>query len=419
MRTDTTIELEGTEHVVEQDGDTWTLVLPRSLAPVRDPAELDLLAHDDDRLLPCRTTCTSDTVTLHLTPGDGLVPWSEVLAMSRAERLRALVNVGACAGLLERGYAVVLHPGNVLVDRNLRPRLVYRGLRGVMPPREADEPHLLRQYQALVLSTLDPRTPYATLVAGALTLRRSSRFEQAVVRAGSVADLAAYLTRCYDEAVADERDRLVRVSRRAHTAARHAAVWLGVVALAAGAVAGWATFVRAPFDARMLEADRRFVVMDYDGVIETLRPVPEEQLPLTQRYALAYSHLRGAGLSEEQRAAVENTLSMRAERDVLTYWVQVGRGELAKALDLAQGLNDVDLVLYALTLLQEQVAADPDLTGAEREARLAELEASYDTYLERRTAAVEEGRAADVDAPDGAAPDGAATDEPGDEGTAP
>lgn len=400
MTPDPTIDLDGTSHVVERDGDTWTLVLPRSLAPVRDTAELDLLAHDDDLLVPCRVSCTVDTVVLHLTGGDGVVPWSAVPAMPRADRLRALMNVGACADLLDRGYAVVLHPDNLLVDRNLRPRLLYRGLRGVMPPRDADEQHLLRQYQALVLSTLDPKASYPVLAAGALTLRRGSRFEQAVVGAGSVAELTAYLAQCLDETVAEDRDRLVRVSRRGHAAFRHATVWLGVVAIAAGAVAGWATFVRAPFDARMLEADRQFVVLDYDGVIETLRPVPEDRLPLTQRYTLAFSYLRGAGLSEEQRAAVENGLSMRAERDVLTYWVHVGRGEIDRALDLAKGLNDVDLVLYALTLLQEQVAADPTLTGAQREARLTELEASYDEYLAARTAAVQEGAAGDGPAGD-------------------
>lgn len=385
---ETTIELDGVPYPVDKSADGWTIELRRSVAPVRDAAELDVLAHGHDALMPCRVTTDDDTVTLHLTPGGGSVEWAEVRRMPRADRLRALVNAGACADLLDRGYAVLLHPANLVVDRNLRPRLGYRGIRGVMPPRAAGRDDLLRQYQALVLSTMDPKASYADLLDGAQTLRRGNEFERTVVAAVTTRDLVRYLTGLYDETTGREAETLVRVGRRSHTAFKHAAVWLGVVALGAGAVAGWDTFVRAPFDARMLEADRQFVAMDFDGVIETLRPVAHDRLPLTQRYELASSYLRGTNLSDDQRAAIENALSLNSERDFLTYWVHVGRGDLDDALDLAKGLDDLDLVLYALTLQQEQARSGTGLSGTEREERLAELQSAYDTYAETRAAAL-------------------------------
>ncbi len=397
------LELDGVPCVLETGGDEWRLVLRHSLVPVRHRAELDLLAHDDDSLLPCRVSDGEDEVTLHLAPGEGMVEWAQVTRMPRADRLRALANVRACVTLADRGYAVLLDPGNLLVDRNLRPRLAYRGIAGVMPPRGDGPRHLLRQYQALVLATMDRGQSFTELVDGTLTLRRANAFERAVVAAGSVDELVDYLTRLYDETAADDRARLVRVSRRAHAGFRHAAVWLGVLALGTTAVAGYALFVQAPFDARMLEADSRYVAGDYEGVIETLRPVDQERLPLTQRFALATSYLRNANLSEAQRAAVENGLSLSSERDFLSYWVQVGRGELEDALDRAKGLDDVDLVLYALTLLQEQVRADGALSGSEREARLDDLQSEYDRYLQARDSAVDGG--ADGEDAGGGAPD--------------
>jgi type VII secretion protein EssB len=417
MADEVRFELDGVPCVVDTGGDEWRLVLRRSLVPVRHRAELDLLAHDDDALLACRVTDDEDEVTLHLAPGDGTVEWSQVTRMPRADRLRALVNVRACVALADRGYAVLLHPGNLLVDRNLRPRLVYRGIAGVMPPRGDDQRHLLRQFQALVLATMDPRLSFTELLDGTLTLRRSNAFEREVVAAGSVDELAASLTRLHDEAVAGERATLVRVSRRAHAGFRHAAVWLGVLALGATGAAGYSVFVRAPFDARMLEADSRYIAQDYEGVIETLRPVDEERLPLTQRYALATSYLRNANLSEAQRVAVENGLSLSSEREFLSYWVQVGRGELDDALDRAKGLDDVDLVLYALTLLQEQVRADGSLSGSAREARLDDLQSEYDRYFQARSAALGDG-VPDDDPPDGVPdddpPDGVPDDDPPD-----
>lgn len=394
MGPETTIELDGAPYVLDTRGDEWSLTLPRSLAPVRVPAELDLLTHPDDHLLPCRVTEGDDTITLHLTPGSGTRRWAEVTRLPRADRLRALMNVAGCAALVDRGYAVLLDPDNLTVDRNLRPRLVYRGLAGLMPPLDADGRHLLRQLRALVLCTVDPRTSFAELVAGGATLRRGSAFDRSVQAAGTVAELIDYVTQVHDETVAADAESLVRVGRRSHAAFRHAAVWLGVLALAAGSAAGYALLVRAPFDEQMLEATTRFVAGDHAGVVEALRSVPEDRLPPAQRYALATSYLQGVNLSAAQRTTIENGLSLSSEPDFLTYWIDIGRGDLDDALDRARGLDDVDLVLYALTLLQEQVREDPGLGGAEREERLAELRAQYDRYFDARSAALGDGDAA-------------------------
>lgn len=407
-----TFDLDGVPCVVDREPHRWTLVLRRSLAPVRDIAELDLLTHAHDALLPCEITHDDDSVTLHLTPPGGIVDWDEVRRMPRASRLRALMNVGACADLVDRGYAVLLHPGNLVVDRNLRPLLAYRGLAGVMPPRH-DPEHVLRQYQALVLSTMDPKASYPDLLGGELTLRRASEFERSVIAATSVHQLAGYLTEVYDGTVADDAVRLVRVGRRSHAVAKHSAIWLGVAAAAAGALAITSAFVTAPFQERMLQADQRFVALDYDGVIETLRPVAEERLPLTQRYELAYAFLRGTNLSDAQRTAIENNLTLSSDRNYLTYWVQTGRGDLEDALDTAKKLDDVDLVLYALTLLQEQARVGTGLDGAEREAKLEELQTEYDKYFAARSGAL------DPDPAEGTEPEPTAVADPQAEDGAP
>lgn len=412
MGSEIQFQFEDVPFVIDTSGDEWTLVLRRSLAPVRDTAELDVLAHAHDALMPCRVTCEDDSITLHLTPGSGVVEWAEVLHRPRADQLRALLNVGACAELVDRGYAVLLHPSNLVVDRNLRPRLAYRGLGGLMPPLATDEAHLLRQYQALVLSTFDPKTSFTEVVDGAMKLKRSNDLEKRVTAAASVAELIGYLTELYDETAAADAENLVRVKRRSHTVFKHSAVWLGVIAVVTGTLAGYFTFVRAPFDQRMLEANTQFIAMDFEGVIETLRPVPEERLPLTQRYTLAYSYLRGTNLSGDQQAAIENNLSLNSDPQFLTYWVEIGRGDIEDALDRARGLNDVDLILYALTLRQEQIKGDPKLSGTERETQLAELQSEYDTYLEARSTAVAEGTAGVSDVPDESAVDEPVADAP-------
>jgi type VII secretion protein EssB len=405
--TDPTLTLDGASYPLVQSGQEWRVALRRSAVHVRDEAELDLLAHPHPALMPCRVTCEEDAVTLHLEPVPGAIGWDELVRRPRSEVLRALINVGDCRELVDRGYGVLLQPANLQFDRNLRPVLAYRGVAGAMPPRETGPDHLLRQHRALVICAFDSSASFEQLVDGALETRRTSGLERAALAAASSEELVGHLVGLYEETTARQESRTVRVDRHRHLALKHATIWLGVLALGCGALAVYDTFVRAPFQERMLSADTHFVQRDYDGVIETLLPVPEERLPLTQRYELAASYLRGASLTDEQKSAIENTLAISAEPAVLTYWVQIGRGDLDDALDTAKGLDDVDLILYALTLQQEQVAADPGLSGSDRETKLEELQTAYDRYLEQRTAAL-----------DASGTDAAATAEPSADATA-
>lgn len=398
MTDEMTFAIDGVTYTACRQDAGWELTLRRSLVPVRHEGDLDLLAHQQDGLVPCRVTCEEDSITLCLSPVTGSVPWVEVLRRPRADVLRSLMNAGDCARLLDRGYTVVLDPGNLMVDRNLRVQMMYRGLAGVMPPQAMDAASVLRQYQALAISAFSAKASFAELVEGAMTLRRGNEYEQRVLSCQSVDQLVDYLAELYDETAAHDDVTLVRVNRRAHTVFKHATIWLAVVAVVACAAAVRTTFVTAPFQERLLTADMHYVKHDFDAVIETLTPVAVGDLPVTQRFELASSYLRSANLTEDQKASVENTLSITGDEAVLTYWVQIGRGRLDDALDNAKGLNDVDLILYAITLLQEQVGADTSLSGTERETRLDELQTEYDKYFETRTTAVAEGSAQADDA---------------------
>lgn len=380
-----TFMLDGTRVTRVPGPDGWTFSLGRAAVRTRTEGALDLLTHDHDGLLPCAVTEAEDAVTLHLTVGPALREWRAVARLPRTERLRALANVGALASLVDRGITVLLHPDNLVVDRDLRPRLAYRGIVGAMPPQDQDDSALLRQLQALVLWTADPEADFDELLEGAMELRGGSELERAVLAAPSVAALVDLLLEMHDDEAAVDAARLVRVDRRSYRLFRLATVWLGVLVVVLGTVAGYHQLVRAPAADRLLDASTEFVQGDYDGVIEVLRPVDAADLPATQRYELATAYLRRTNLSTDQRSVVQNTLAVSADPDVLDYWIEIGRGQIDQALDTAQGLDDLDLVLYALTLLQEQVRADATLSGAERESRLRELQEQYDGYLEERS----------------------------------
>jgi type VII secretion protein EssB len=282
----------------------------------------------------------------------------------------------------------MLHPENLVVDRNLRVKVAYRGLAGVMPPKDMDDEHFLRQYKALVLSTFDKKAPFSSLFDGSITLKRTNAFEREVQQHSTVTELANYLTTVYDQQIAKESKALVRVGRRSHRAYKIVAIWASVLALAGMGGVAYYTFYYGPHQERLLSADAAFVTKNYQSVIQILAPESFDTLPAAQRYELAYSYLYGTTLTEQQQATILNNMSINSAPDFLRYWIWLGRGDLEGALDTAKGLNDVDLILYAITLLQEQVRADSRLSGTDREARNKELQSQYDQYLKQRTDAI-------------------------------
>ena len=58
----------------------------------------------------------------------------------------------------------------------------------------------------------------------------------------------------------------------------------------------------------------------------------------------------------------------------LNYWIYLGRGDLEKALDVAQNIGDTQLILHAYTNLYEKVKADTKMSGSDKQKKLNEYE---------------------------------------------
>ena len=55
-------------------------------------------------------------------------------------------------------------------------------------------------------------------------------------------------------------------------------------------------FIQNPFKEKLLQADTAFIKVDYSKVIDELEGISPKSLPNTQKYELAYSYIRGAGI---------------------------------------------------------------------------------------------------------------------------
>lgn len=129
-----------------------------------------------------------------------------------------------------------------------------------------------------------------------------------------------------------------------------------------------------PLKNAVIKAQSAFMATDYDKTIDALDSYSVNRLPKSAKYVLATSFVKLDNLSSEQTEAVLNTITQSSDDMILNYWIYLGRGDLEKALDVAQNIGDTQLILHAYTNLYEKIKADTDMSGSEKQKKLKEYE---------------------------------------------
>lgn len=383
MKTERT-EFLGQVFAYEKEGHQWTLTLKRSAIATQDLEELRILELHHPMFLEGSAAWDSDSVCFTYLIKERSVSYEELQTKSFSEKLRFSLNVLDLQEVLPLPLTFFLAPENLFVTKDLKPLLAYRGLPEVMVPQQIDADDFLRQVKC-VIYTLFTNASFTDLYKGSLEVINSSAFLTDVRSAASLEELAHILGKNFDEKLAEEQARLTLVSKTQYKLYKFASIWLsvGLVLLLVPLI--YLIFVQQPFKEKMLQADTAFIKVNYAEVIEELERVSLEQLPYTQKYELAYSYIQGFDFSDEQRTIILNNISLKSDELYLDYWIEVGRGNLDQAIDIAKRLDDTDVIIYALVQKMTEVRENTALSGKEREEALAALEAEKEKYLEERT----------------------------------
>lgn len=132
----------------------------------------------------------------------------------------------------------------------------------------------------------------------------------------------------------------------------------------------------------MLLAHREFLLEDYGEVINQLQREKPEKLPHSSKYILSYSYIKTEKLSDEQKVSIMKNVSLKSDESYLLYWIYNGRGDFEKSNDIAQYMDDPQLIVYSLLKQMEQVKSDPKINGEDREKKVKDLESKLKTYKE-------------------------------------
>ncbi|NUU08120.1 type VII secretion protein EssB [Leifsonia sp. C5G2] len=283
--------------------------------------------------------------------------------LQAAQRLAALrTSPGAFA-------VPFLHPENVvLTGAGAVP--VHSGLIGILTPTALDSELFLRGYKALVLSILHARLPFEKLLDGSSMLR--DPFSERIAACTTVDEVAALVDIEAEAEARESESRTLTLPRLRH----RLTTVLGATAAIASLVLGWFTWssyaVALPKQEAIIAAQSSFVIGDYGQALTDLRDYSSVDLPKSARYVLAVSSVKLADLSSAQKDAVLNNISTKTDDNTLDYWISLERGDLERALNLAQNVGDDQLTLVAYTDLFQATKLNTAMAGAEKQKRLEE-----------------------------------------------
>lgn len=363
----------------------WVLTLRKSEVQVHEEKDLALLKISNPLLLAMAIDWEEDAVTFSYDIPAETLSFDTLKEQSKADKLRAMANMGEIAHLLELPFTFFIHPENILFDYNLLPKVAYRGLEGKMPPKETNEKLLLRQYKCLIISLFEEKEDFTTLYEGQLEIKKGSTFIQGIIKAENFKEIQAYLLASYNQTIETTKQTTRQVKKSRFLLMKQLSIWMPILVAILIIPLVYLLFFQLPFKERMQEADTAFLKNDYEAVITKLEPVKVSNLPFTQKYVLSYSFVQGKQLNDQQKKVILNNITLRSNEAYLDYWIENGRGNLDEALDIAKKLEDSDLTIYGITEKIEQVRNDTKLSGTKREEQIDALEKDYQKYDEKRT----------------------------------
>lgn len=348
----------------------YTYVFQKSLSNVRTTSDILPLMVENIAHVHTEYTIESDDITLRYTPKADHVPFINIHKSERYERLQILKNARTLLESAEKGYTYVLHPLNLFYDDNKMLAAMYVGYDQTLPPIEQSEHDLVRQYQCLVMSTLDTKYDYETLYNGAIDFAKKTPFLQRLYEIKTIQEAITLVEEAYfkEKEVFHQHHRVV--TKTSYASYRIIGIVAAIVATLVVIPLIYTVFYSIPTQERYLEASSAFVSGNYGKTTTILRNDAPEQLPQATKYILSYSYLEEEPMSEVNKKSARKTLSIKSDDRILEYWIYLGREDYKKAMNYALELNNDQFKYHAAYRAVEIISDSTSLSGEEKQEEL-------------------------------------------------
>lgn len=375
-----TIQIEPLSLTFEKEGNERKISLPKSQMQLDYSEQLDVITHQAEHLVPLVIEEEEDAYQFTFRIDPVLMTWERLKKQDKKNQLRALCNMARLHRFSSR-ITIFLHPNNIVFDENLIPKVIFRGIRGLVVPKEMNELDLLKQYKCFTIALFSKDYTFDALYNGALD-KVEQQFERKVKDQESMEDLQQLLYDAYRKESEQMKKKMKLVPIKQFRLFKQLSIWVSAAAVLILGLLIYAVFIKIPYEEKQLEATHEFLEEDYGQVIQVLKDENIDKLPFASKYILAYSYVQVEQLSDDEKAAIMKNISLKSDTAYLKYWIFNGLGDFDESIDLAKYMDDPQLIMYSLIQRIDQVKNDPDIDGEEREDEINRLHDQLEKYTE-------------------------------------
>ena len=328
--------------------------------------EIAFLSYHHNMLVNCIIEELDDDIVFSFDTV-GLKSCSEIYNLGN-EKYRFLAN---CADLssLYKELDFTLDPENIMYDLNLNPAVLIRDKQ-----TNKTEVEFLHMYKSLCGAIINSKYKYVDYENGGKDLFGKSDRLKKIASCDSVANLKDYLIETYNSLQVTQEKNKINVNKKRYSALRILIPLLSVLALAAGIFVLFAYVNIIPYQNSLIEADNAYYKENYIEVQNILENIDVDKMPLSQKFILSRSFVFSESMTKEQKTNVLNGITMNTDEAVMDYWIYIGRLDFDNAVDVAQKIDDNELLIYAYIKQLSNVKDDTKISGEEKAAKVKELE---------------------------------------------
>ncbi len=368
--------LLGSEMIEEEN--KRTLVFQKERIGLKNSAEIEFLKNADSEIEK-EIVLTEDELIIHAyTPTsykkfEALKVEDEKTKWIFAYQLVEKVRTHAYPRL-----NLVICPENIVYSTGMTPYFIHYGVMESLPPIEESDERNWLELKATVAAAVDSSRTFEEYVKyhETLQLKEIGMLIMSMVDSQSLLDVIQEQLAL----VVEKEKNYIELPRKKWKTSKWLSICLGLLLVPALIFAFYFLIYEKPRNEAFLDSHEQYLTQKYSEVVTVLSPHSVKQMPYVVLYELAHSYIMNERLTEEQKKNVLNNISLQTDTDYLKYWIYIGRNEAEKAIDLARLMEDGELITYSLLKRREEIQAETNLTGEEKQQLLKAIDDEVDEY---------------------------------------
>lgn len=371
------------------------IILKEDIKSDKDVA-VALLKSENINFIVASVVESDDSIELKYVIDEELRGFGCVYQLDLEEKLRYLLNIAnAYENILKTNFTVDIKPDNIYFDVNALVKFTHKGIyKAVEPYENLKEDEFIRVYKAIIISTLDSKYEYNTLLNGKLEFYKGNLLCEKIRHSMGYKELIDIVKGAYFKEKENNMLNYTKVSNKLVTGLKLCTGISSALALIALISAAYLTLLYIPKIEAVSMSRLAFAKKSYSEVLNYSKKIDARSLRQEDKYIVAYSAVMTEALSDKQKESLLNNISESSNEAYLRYWILIGRADIDKALDIASFLDDPELLMYAMTRKIDELQRNPALGAEERTQQINEYKNKLEE-LKKKYLSVDESKKTD------------------------